>query len=86
MAGVHLHVRTCARADVPPFLYLRNGWRDCAEIWCVVKDQLERLFAKVIGGAQLHVRTCERADVPLFRISEKAEMIALTFGVWLETH
>ena len=29
MHGVYLHV---ARTDVPPFLYVVNGWTDCAEI------------------------------------------------------
>ena len=81
MGGVHLHMRTCARADVPPFLYLGNGWTDCAEIWCVARDPLAKLFAKVNGGAHLHVRTC-----PLFRISETAGRIALKFGMWLENH
>ena len=80
MGGVHLHVRTCARADVPPFPYLGNGWTDCAEIWCVVRDPLARLFAKVNGGAQLHVRTC----APLFRIT--AGRIALKFGKFLDAH
>ena len=42
--GAHLHVRT-SRFD--PFLYLGNGWTDCAEIWCVVKVPLARHFAKV---------------------------------------
>ena len=62
------YICTCARADVPPFPYLGNGWTDCAEIWCVARDPLARLFAKVHGGAQLHVSTC----APLFRISETA--------------
>ena len=82
MGGVHLHVRTCARADVPPFLYLGNGWTDCAEIWCVVRDPLARLFTNVHGGAQLHMRTC----ATLFLISEMAGRIALKFGMCLETH
>ena len=76
---VHLHVRTCAPADVPLFRILENGWTDCAEIWYVVRDPLARLFAKVNDGAQLHVRT-------FFRITETAGRIALTFGMWLETH
>ena len=41
---------------MPPFLYLGNGWADCAEIWCVVRDPLASLFANVHGGTQLHVR------------------------------
>ena len=43
-------------------------------------------ITQVMVGVHLHVRTCARADVPLFRISETARRIALTFGVWLETH
>ena len=79
MGAVHVHVRTCRCALFP---YLGNGWTDCAEIWCVVRNPLARLFAKVNGGAQLHVRTCS----PLFRISETAGRIALKFSMWLETH
>ena len=54
--GVHLHMRTCVRADVP-LLYLGISWTDLAEIWHVVSDPLARLFAKVESGTQLHVRT-----------------------------
>ena len=54
MVGVHLHVRTCRCA---PFPNLRNGWTDCGEIWCVVIDQLARLFAQVNDGAGAHGRT-----------------------------
>ena len=82
MSGVHLHVRTCASADVPPFPYLGNGWTDCAEIWCVVRDPLAMRFTLLRGGVHLHVRTC----APLFRISETAGRIALKFGIWLGTH
>ena len=35
VVGVHLHVRTFTCATFP---YLGNGWTDCAEIWCVVRD------------------------------------------------
>ena len=72
IGGVHLYVRTGARADVPPSPYLGNGWTDCAEIWCVVT-----VFANVHGGAQLHVRTF----APLFRILEVVGRIALKFGM-----
>ena len=44
MGGVHLHVRTLARADVPLFPNLGNGWTDCAEIWYVVRDPLAMIF------------------------------------------
>ena len=76
------HSCTCARADVPPFQHLGNGWTDCAEILCMVRDPLARLFAKVHGATQLHVHT----RTPLFRISETAGWITLKFGMWLEAH
>ena len=47
MDGVYLHVRSSARADVPHFRYLGNGWNDCAEICYVVRDPLARRFTKV---------------------------------------
>ena len=56
-----------------PFPYLGNSWADCAEIWCVVRDQLARQFTQTQGRVHLHVRTC----VPLFRISGTAGRIAL---------
>ena len=37
----HAHVQMCH------FPYLRNGWTDCAEIWCVVCDPLAKRFAIV---------------------------------------
>ena len=58
--GVQLHVLTCARADVAHFSYLGNGWTDCAEIWCVVRDPLARRFTEVYAGVHR-----ARADVPL---------------------
>ena len=82
MGGVHLHVHTCARADVPPFPYLGSGWTDCAEIWFLVRDPLAWRFTNVNGGVQVHLRTC----APLFCISGTAGRIALTLGVWLENH
>ena len=62
---LHLHVRTCRLA---PFPYLGKGRTDYAEIWCVVRDSLARLFTKVYDGVHLHVRMCARADVPVLRI------------------
>ena len=62
-------MRTCARADVPPFPYVGNGWTDRSEIWCVVGDPLAKLFGNVYGGTQLHMH-----------ISETAGQIALKFG------
>ena len=57
MGGVHLQVRTCASADVPGVTYLGNSWTDCAEIWCVVRDQFAMRFTLLRGGVHLHVRT-----------------------------
>ena len=58
MGGIHLHLRTFARADVPPFSYLGNGWTDCAEIWFAVRHPLAWCFTKVYGvggiGARAH--------------------------------
>ena len=68
MGGEHLHVRTCARADVPTFMYLGNGWTDCAEIWFVVRDQLAWHFTKVDCGVHVHIRAC----ATLFHISGTA--------------
>ena len=60
MDGVHLHMRTCPRADAPLFLYLGNGRTDCTEILCVVREPSARHFTKVWGGvsaARAHVHT-----------------------------
>ena len=58
-ASARAHVRTA-------FLYLGNGWTDCAEIWYVVRDQLARQLTQTKDGIHLHVHTCARADVPRF--------------------
>ena len=81
MGGVHLHVLMCRCA---PFTYLGNGWIDCVEIWCVVRDTLARLLQKSRMGyickcARAHVQTC-----PFFRISEMAGRIALKLYMSLE--
>ena len=41
----------------PSVSYLMNGWTDCAEIWCVVRNQLAMHFTLLSGGVHLHVRT-----------------------------
>ena len=69
-----------------PLIKLRNGFADCDQIWCIIKDQAAMHNTQVMAGVHLHVRTCTRADVPLFRISEMAGRIALKFGLWLGTH
>ena len=50
---VDLHVHNCAPA---PFPYLGNGWTDCAEIYCVVRDPSARRFTKVLGRVQQQAR------------------------------
>ena len=62
MGGVHLHMRTCASADVPQCsVYLGNGRTDCDDIWCVVRDQLCSYAFHTTQGwgisARAHVRT-----------------------------
>ena len=48
-----------ARAHVhTPFPDLANGWADCAQIWFVDRDPLDKCFTHVWGGVHLHVRTC----------------------------
>ena len=54
---------------------------NCAEIWCVVRDQLAKRFTKVVVG---YICTCVRVRTALFRISGTAERIALYFGMWVE--
>ena len=76
MGGVHLYVRTRARADVPPFPYLGNGWSDCAEIRFVVRDPFAWRISKFNERIHVHVRTC----TPLLRISGTAGRIALKLG------
>ena len=44
--GVHLNVRTCARAHVPPFPYLENELTDRAEIRQVVRNPLAKVLQK----------------------------------------
>ena len=56
MDGVHLHVRACARADVPPFLPRKrlDGLR--LNLVCVQRP-ICQAFTKFKSGAHLHVRT-----------------------------
>ena len=72
---MHCIVHMC-----PGVSYLEKRWTDCAEIWCMVTDQLARRCTQASGGIHVQEHTCE----PLFRISETAERIALKFGMLLE--
>ena len=49
VTGAHVRMRN-------PFLYLGNGWTDCAETWGVVRGPLAMRFTKDEG--YLHERTC----------------------------
>ena len=42
---------------LPSVSYLGNGWTDCADIWCVVRDPLALRFTLLRGEVHLHVRT-----------------------------
>ena len=70
---MHLHVRTCARADVPSVLYLGNGWTDCAEIWYVVRGQL----AKQLTQASIHLRSfiAQKASYWCVRVNAYEEFV-----------
>ena len=66
-----------ARAQVqmfPNVPYRGNGYTDCAEIWCAVRNKLTMHFTLLRGGVHLYVRT-------LFRTSGTLGRIALKFGV-----
>ena len=65
--GVQLHVRIT-------FSYLGNGWTDCAEVSCVVRDPLVMRL-----GTGARTQLC----APLFRISGTAERIVLKLGACL---
>ena len=54
---------------------LRNGWTDCAQIWCSDRDRLVRGRASQLRP-NLQVRTCRVR----FQISATAGPIALRFG------
>ena len=63
----------------PSDSYLGNGGTEYAEIWCVVRYQLAMRITPLMGGVYLHVRT-------LFRFLETARLIAMKFGILLETN
>ena len=60
MGGVHLHVHTYRCA---PFLYLVNGWTDCAETWCVVRGLLGRYAFYAGWRMSARVRVTVRTSV-----------------------
>ena len=78
MGVIHLHVNTCAHADVPPSVS-RKRLDGLRRICYVVGDPLPGRSTEVDDGVNPHVSTC----APLFRITETAGRIALKFGVWL---
>ena len=68
-----------------PYLYLRNGTADSAQICGVVGSPLATRFSHVMGDiphCNLHVRT----GTPHTWISGMARPISLKFVVHLETH
>ena len=69
----------CACADVPRFLYLGNGWTDCAEVWCELMGPGPMHFIGITSGTH-----CTRA--PLFDISVTTGRFVVKFGVLLDTH
>ena len=60
--GSHLH----ARMRAPDFhTYIEKGSTDCADIWCVVGDQLVLSFARTMSGSHLHgLDVTRQSDVP----------------------
>ena len=72
--GIQLHVRT-------PFPYLRNGWRDCAEIWWCGYGTNSNAFYRYYEWSILRMRTC----ASLYPISVTAGPFALKF-VLLDTY
>ena len=72
-----------ARAHVhTALLYIRNGWADWVQFWCVSWGSWTRCLTQVVGGVSLHVRTCR----PHFCISGSAWPIGFNFGVWVGGH
>ena len=72
MLSTCLRWNASARAHVHThFPDLTNGWADCAQIWCVARDPLDKCFTHVWCGIHLHVRTC----TPVFQISQTAGVL-----------
>ena len=72
-----------ARAHVqmiPSVSYLENGWTDCAEIWCVVRDQLAMRFTKLRGGVYLYLENFRIFSVSLERPDELRRNLVLGEG------
>ena len=84
MGGIHLHVHTCARADVPLLCISETSGQIALKfgVW------LEPHYLGVLQRSKVgFISTCACAHVQmctLFRISERTEGIALKFGVLLE--
>ena len=73
-ASARSHVHT-------PFPHIGDGWKNCTEIWCVVRGQLHYVLHKPRGGGYIEV-----AHVHIFSISGTAGRIALNIGMWVEGH
>ena len=76
------HVPSERVSKTPHPRILHDGWPDCVQIWCVLKDQLPITFTQVGGEVHLYVRSC----TPLFHILQTTGRIAFKFCVWLGIH
>ena len=79
MDGVHLHVRTCARADMPLFHISEMAGRIALKFGVWLETHQQGVLQNFMVG---HSFTC----APLFRISELTGRIALEIFMWLEAH
>ena len=71
---------TAARAQAStPFPYVGNGWTDCTEVWCVIREPLAIPFTRIKWNIFLraHVRTT-------FPNPVNAGRHVLKFGVFLD--
>ena len=65
------------RAYTPFFLYLRNGWMDCAKIRRVLRGPLAKRFTGIASGAH---RMCATRAHP-FYILATTERFVVKLGV-----
>ena len=65
----------------PSVSYLGNGQTDCAEIRCVVRDELAGQSIQVRDGVHMYPLSSVGTYAPPFRIWGTAGRIALKFGI-----
>ena len=63
MGGVHLHVRTCARADVPLFRISETAGRIALKFGVLLETHYLGVLRKSMMG---HISTCARAHVQMY--------------------